>query len=546
MFTPVIEEKVQPTTEQILSELQDEDLPILEPLSKDEQKLSDKPKFELPKLSLDRVFPKPLFPDAEGHLRKIREAFRQKNSKHDENPISVSKPEDAPTKVFAISYSKAKRWDELHEQLEQVKNELKDSSLQGSKRKERDTLVKTLNQKIAQLRNQTGRLSDSEMYDALGDAYRREYKQHLLMKPDESDLDEFVKWDKKLNFLTEKLEHYGFGDSVEQSDLIFKAPIIGIQAQKQAEREEEYERALRERQAAKEKDKDKPKPQPTPKPLEIMQEEKGSSLETAVENAYAKSIHDPSGRHYIPDVLVNLSEQPDLISKELFKIRGVPVTLVDITGKHNPITQNDNRAMVVVDIDGLRLPYYLANGDEPSGREIPGRWYPALNISRDGKWDFSKRKYIDEEDDPENIEELFDIADALDDRIGDIRNYSNQDGTVGGVDAIDHVDSDIVFRAVDKLPNTINHKRIWQDENHNTFMKLYALPLRTYFEQIEAPDYDERAERRRQRKEWRDEKRTELKEFGQRMGSKIQDDIGKIANLFRKRFRVNDDLHEYE
>ncbi len=49
-----------------------------------------------------------------------------------------------------------------------------------------------------------------------------------------------------------------------------------------------------------------------------------------------------------------------------------------------PIVNHDGRAIVVVQVNGQRVPYYLSSGSVPKEGVEPGRWYPIFGIGPDG------------------------------------------------------------------------------------------------------------------------------------------------------------------
>jgi hypothetical protein len=49
-----------------------------------------------------------------------------------------------------------------------------------------------------------------------------------------------------------------------------------------------------------------------------------------------------------------------------------------------PIVNHDGRAIVVVNINGQRVPYYLSSGSVPKEGVVPGKWYPIFGVGPDG------------------------------------------------------------------------------------------------------------------------------------------------------------------
>jgi hypothetical protein len=218
-------------------------------------------------------------------------------------------------------------------------------------------------------------------------------------------------------------------------------------------------------------------------------------LVAVLRKAYDKLKKHVTGRTYrVPESLINIAENANLVSKQITDIRGIPVHLVDLSGNNNPFTQNENRVIVVVDVKGLRLPFYLANGDE--GRHA-GHWFLLPEIYRSGKW----MRWVFQENASSEIPEVGDIANALDNAIGDIRNYQDDNltaeykmlgksGFVGGNDVIEHIDSDKVFKIITKAQYQDSRNRAIfgaYDEGNRLSAELGW--LRDYMASLESPEY---------------------------------------------------------
>ena len=187
-------------------------------------------------------------------------------------------------------------------------------------------------------------------------------------------------------------------------------------------------------------------------------------LIAALRNAYNKIKKRVPGREYfVPESLIEIAENANLTRDPVAKINGVPIHLVDLTGNNSPITQNENRAIVVVDIRGLRVPFYLSNGNE-GGKA--GHWVPLQSLYRNGRW----MRFMFTDNQLSRIKAFSMISDALDDKIGDIRNYRDIEltaqyqadgkyGFVGGADAIEHVNPETVFHIINsaEYESTRNH-----------------------------------------------------------------------------------------
>lgn len=254
-----------------------------------------------------------------------------------------------------------------------------------------------------------------------------------------------------------------------------------------------------------------------PKPIEPLVEE--NNLGTVLKTAVYKSKNDVDGVHDVPESLVKLAHSSDIISTPITEIRGVPVKLIDITGQNNPFTQNENRAMVIVDVDGLRIPFYLANGNEHGVTGNTGVWRPVLTLDSKGRWYINPSDYADSE-------ELDDIIDALNTRIGDIRNYKDlvassarrdagYRGFVGGVDAVEHVDPNKILDIVSASAKTKDNFMVWSSYGNGGSWSAKSGILSRFLREVESPDYrpprgvivkgvERLGERMRRRFGWRD------------------------------------------
>jgi hypothetical protein len=81
-----------------------------------------------------------------------------------------------------------------------------------------------------------------------------------------------------------------------------------------------------------------------------------------------------------------------------------------------PIVNHDGRAIVVVEVNGQRVPYYLSSGDVAKAGVTPGKWYPTFGVGSDG-W-INKAANVGEY---YGKKELALMARRLDNMIGDIR-----------------------------------------------------------------------------------------------------------------------------
>jgi len=242
-------------------------------------------------------------------------------------------------------------------------------------------------------------------------------------------------------------------------------------------------------------------PEPQKPDFERPDHKERGGFAKALRRAYDKVKQHVMGRKYfVPDALADLAMRGNITNEPIANIRGVPVYLVDLNGDNTPVTQNDNRAMVVVDINGLRMPFYLANGNE--GRRA-GYWRPLPELYRDGKW----ISHAFDDNGLNNIPELFAIANALNTNIGDVRNYrdteltaeynaAGNDGFVGGADAVEHLDPEYAFELVKnaKYQDADNHE-IFGTYNDSALRVAEPGWLRQYMAGLSSSDYvDEKSQ----------------------------------------------------
>ena len=390
------------------------------------------------------------------------------------------KPQE-PESILGLTYSQAKKWDDLNENLKRVQSKRHGSALGSSEAAKLLVEEKDILHDIERLYNQFGRPSPTELKYALADIYRREYERHMKEEPMNGRYSsEFNRWMKKYNLLLKRLEEYGIAEPVDESRLYPPVSVRGVQAQKQAEREAARAAAIRAEQERRE--------------AEIRRQK---TLDAAVDAA--ESLEKVDVNHFVPTALRIASKNTDLTSKPLTLIGNVKTKLVDLTGQGNPVTQNANRAMVVVDIDGFRLPFYLANGTEPGHKEIPGKWYPMFSFTTEGDWFFVRTKDYLEARRKGRLSEIEEIADALNERIGDIRNYrdpnltaaygkSGDNNFIGGVDAVKHLDPIDIYNIVDHDAKRITSHSVWGRYGGNTSLSMDPIDLEWYVEKIKKID----------------------------------------------------------
>jgi len=82
----------------------------------------------------------------------------------------------------------------------------------------------------------------------------------------------------------------------------------------------------------------------------------------------------------------------------------------------SPLLTVAGRQIVVVRVNGVRVPFYRSSGKNPKDGVTPGKWYPFFGIHRNGNGWFNKFKGMDRYYD---IPELQKVAEILDNTIGD-------------------------------------------------------------------------------------------------------------------------------
>ncbi len=167
-------------------------------------------------------------------------------------------------------------------------------------------------------------------------------------------------------------------------------------------------------------------------------------------------------KYFVPESLKTLAKTPNLFQEEIMKIRDVPVRIVNLDGHGAYLTQNNDRPIVVVEVDGKRFLYALITGYEQYSSQNTGHWEPVYAFTDDG--------YLCDSDVASAGQDAWDIAAALDDKIGDIRNYSDEyltrirneaglDGFVGGADAVSAIDFEHIVQRIHNEEQ--GDSRIW-------------------------------------------------------------------------------------
>ena len=511
----------------IVLDERDEELRIPE-----ERASSVRREYVVPEISLDRVSPKPLFNDDKGHLTELRE-----KSQPQPEPIPQWRIEDMPTALpdpenrkyeplsdfaFAMTEDQAEHWNDLHKQLATVR--AKSRSSRGDKilklRKQADRLTDEINSFTAEL----GNPSAFEIEQALTEIERRkklkdsidQYNRHMAKKPPEDSVSDWrnLKWKEEPSKLVDKIEALGGWNSLDESNLRFTTPKLGRLEQKRAE------------VAQREKERQEQKRDVFVMPMR----EQPKQVKPTLENTGAVKF----------------------MLESLMDVRGVPVKLLDLTGNGNPVMKSDEHAIVVVDVDGLRIPFFRANGDEERnllhpGLLSPGNWYPVFSIANDGELfigptlDYLNRIHSDKEEVrlAAKIRYLNKIAEELDAQIGNIA-------------ADEQIDGKKLIKIVEHQPkqplNTDMPRLFW-----GGIGCLSSAPrdVKWFFNNVRSINYTEEQEKREWREE-RDENHRENRDFRRQKWQGFVSGIGNFADRARAQVhgrlfgRDKEDSKEYE
>ncbi|MBO4582489.1 MAG: hypothetical protein J5714_00330 [Alphaproteobacteria bacterium] len=358
---------------------------------------------------LGNLFPKPVFEDNEGHLRRLRESHEVKPSDNVETPIALLtegqtkfKPFTEP--FFALTPEQAERWEDLHRQMSSIRAKRKSPSVRADNflkyRKQEEKIEK----EIDRLYNQLGRPSTLELNQALAEVHRREKLQqliaelnrHMQRKPTGDAKDwQIMKWLDERNKILQKIEDYGGVDSLDDTNLRFAAPTNVERRQK-------------------------------------MQDEKLKDA-SVVNRGLKIRTGDSVNVDLLPDTGI-----------------GVPITLFCMDADlQTPLMRNGNQIAVVADIDGIRVPFVLA-GNDSKANKTPGKWYPMLGLdSTIGQPLFRDWGVMSSE----TVKELFEkIGKELDTRFGDVRKDINK---------IQEFNRETFFHIMDSEGNTYKKYFVW-------------------------------------------------------------------------------------
>ena len=445
-------------------------------------------------------------------------------------PVALPDPESRkyePYSDFALTEDQVERWNNLHKQLATIRAEMKSRSTRADKflklRKQANRLTDEINSFTAEL----GNPSAFEIEQALTEIERRkklkdsiaQYERHMRSKPSGDNVPEWrsLKWEEELSKLVDKIEALGGADSLDESNLRFATPKPGRLEQKLAE--------IAQREA------DRQQPQRVfEMPLHKQQKPEQKREEI------------------LPELLGN-TDYVEFMPEPLMEIRGVPVKLVDLSGHNNPIIKNGNHAMTIVDVCGLRIPFFLANGNEGSNSEErtieQGKWYPVFTVSQDGRLFFGTTNgYLAQAYNSKNkvrkaneIWYLTKIADELNSRYGDVR--ENYFGNLPQIDLVN------IVNILKHEPKISTGQELWGGIDT---INLYPPFVKRYFDHVRALGYTKEQEKQDQRKEryerWQrdiERRRQNWQNFVSGTGDFVERARGRIR---MELFGRNDDLNE--
>lgn len=105
--------------------------------------------------------------------------------------------------------------------------------------------------------------------------------------------------------------------------------------------------------------------------------------------------------------------------KELDGIQMLKVTGADGNEITTPVVNIAGRPMALVNVNGVRVPFYISTGSGGKKNVEVGKWYPIFGIGADGWFNKGNEEEIN---DYYGSPELKEVAEWLDSNIGDIRN----------------------------------------------------------------------------------------------------------------------------
>ena len=205
--------------------------------------------------------------------------------------------------------------------------------------------------------------------------------------------------------------------------------------------------------------------------------------------------------------------------------------------------------MTIVDVCGLRIPFFLANGNEGSNSEErtieQGKWYPVFTVSQDGRLFFgTTNEYLAQAYNSKNkvrkaneIWYLTKIADELNSRYGDVR--ENYFGNLPQIDLVN------IVNILKHEPKISTGQELWGGIDT---INLYPPFVKRYFDHVRALGYTKEQEKQDQRKEryerWQrdiERRRQNWQNFVSGTGDFVERARGRIR---MELFGRNDDLNE--
>jgi hypothetical protein len=425
------------------------------------------------------------------------------------------------TPDLALTFAQAKDWYKWHDNLEKVQKK-RQKNPNSAKAQDLHRQEKDLINRINHLRNVLGGASDEQIYAACPEAIRRgrlteamaALAKHELAKPKgEHAYARMPQWEKEQAEILARIENLGGPDSLSENYRYQAIPVKGVQAQKKALRNqprvqmpiinepvqgdtediefeeiesvpnepmpqqeeqsrviitpppavktEEIHQAEPERPEPIKQEKvsetvqEKTQPQPTPVVQPVHKE---SVVEQALDTAKGRDGKAMGNRAYFtPFALKQLADNPEVLQRPLTYWHGEPVKLVDFSGRGIPVMQSREQPVVVVKIGEYLVPFYLTTGLNSIVEKEIGRWRPLYGIGYDGT--LYTGQTTNQGSGYEALRGLDDVAAALDEKIGDIRNWRdnkktderNKDGLsgfIGGCNVMPVMDVERVCNAL--------------------------------------------------------------------------------------------------
>ena len=437
--------------------------------------------FMVPPIPPEKLFPKPLFKDIKKpsvEPSRVQEPVQPVQWHFEDMPVALPDPESRkyePYSDFALTEAQAERWNNLHKQLATIRAEMKSRSTRADKFLKLRKQAKHLTDEINSFTAELGNPSAFEIEQALAEIERRkklkdriaEYERHMRNEPSGTDVPlwRVQKWEDERTKLLDKIAALGGADSLYESKLRFATPKrsrleekLAEIAQREADRQQPqmvFEMPMREEQPEERL------------PLEPERKERDVDI-LAKRFEFEHQKPDFENRHP-RDKHLDLRNR--LVSYPLMEIRGVPVKLLDLDGHTNPITNNNGHAMVVVDVNGLRVPFYFDGWDEYSKT---GVWRPMLTVDRNGRLYTSSNNL--------NSKELKDIVDAL-------NKHLNGKDFVDGIYATKQIDPNKIVDIVSKSVATDDNQMIWGSYGDNTAWHAQPDLVARFLREVESADY---------------------------------------------------------